>query len=34
MKEIKDIYETINTLYNAYYNTEDNNIKKYIKTCI
>ncbi len=31
MKEIKDIYETINTLYNAYYNTEDNNIKKIYK---
>ena len=31
MKEIKDIYETINTLYNAYYNTEYNNIKKIYK---
>ena len=31
MKEIKDIYETINTLYNAYSNTEDNNIKKIYK---
>lgn len=31
MKEIKDIYETINTLCNAYFNTEDNNIKKIYK---
>ena len=31
MKEIKDIYDTINTLYNAYFNTEDDNIKKIYK---